>query len=394
MTALDANTALRPYREARYDLKEILSGLSVLTGDDPAVHVFRYADGSTAPMAPAALIHSLVTSLPQLVSLAGDGLHVTGDGIALDASLGIAAAVDGDLLEHAGEGPVPVRNSSIGHLTVGTLTADDASKALAKGDVPSLASSTVTVSRSARAGAVRTVRYSPSAMGTQYIGGLSVQSAYSPSAGQGAYQTLYVSQPNVIGAAAGGPASAPAMFGKLGLAMRPAEGIVLEGKEIRISVPALGARTSGHVTFTHYIPYMGDGTLQYLPVASVGAAMEGEQQVLRAPDGMWAMLLWPMWSLTTGTSRDGNAVSYNTAYRALAGTFDGYPIVHVVNRTGTDLTRVPNAWQFGKRLDGTGSFTVLSTVTIPKFSSVEFLFAYDGGKDTAYMYPTRALPNG
>lgn len=434
MTALDANTALRPYREAQYDLRELLSGLSVLVGEDPAVHLLRYADGSTAPVAPAALMRALVTSFPCMTFASTVGLYLTGDGLKaasalpqavqlrkqlaivqqvpllrgmsvwravrnalalLDSSVGLMAKVNGSTMEHVGEGPVPVRNSAIRHLTVArTASTGDASDALEGNSVEALQAGTVSVTGVLDAGDVRTENYNAQALKGQHIGTAEAGSIYFPSSGIASYQPVYVSRPNAIGASAGGSANAPAMFGKLGLEQRPAEEIVLEGGTIHIAVPSLGARTTGHANFAYSIPYTEDGTVLYLPVAKTGSNMQEDKQQLPAPDGMGAMLLWPMWGLVTETLAAGSSVTYETTYQALARPFDGYPVIRVTNHTGSPIAKLAHAWQFGKQGDGRGAVSVLSTVDLPPYSSVTFLFEYDGVKNTAYMYPTRDLHNG
>lgn len=417
MIALDANTALRPYREAQYDLKEILTGLGVLAGDDPAVHLFRYADGSTAPAAPAALVQSLVTSFPCLSFLGAVGLYAAGDSaivapvsaeaqqlrqqidIALQGAptadmvqalrnalrqlgAGLAARVDSTTMEYVGEGPVPIRQSSIGRLTVtGTMVMDDASQLLGKGKAGRLTSSTVLVTGDAKAPSVRVGHYRPSLVGTQRMGDVSVQSLHYPSLGGSSYQAQRVSRPNTVEATASMPG------------VHIAEEIVLTGPNAQVVIPVLGARMLGHVDFTYHIPYATEGTVQYLPVASVGATLQGERQLLDVP-GLWALLLWPMWRLTASTSLVGNAVTYATSYTAMVPDVEGYPAVRVTNGTPSDIRKVPHVWQFGKRPDGSGTVTVISTVLdIPALSSIDFFFAYDRASNVACMYPTRTLLN-
>lgn len=432
MIALDANTALRGYREAVYDLGALADGLLAIVSDSPYVYWFKYADGRTQPVPTRALVHRLTGAFPRIVigsSIAlawhGDALHLEytsaeadnsrrllyllgptlGDAWReaiekalqlLDAQVGLAARVSSP--EYAGDGIPDVKRSYFKKLTVtGTLSVDDASRLLEGQEVGSLEGN-ISSKGEATLDTATAQMVASLQQGVQRFQDLKVSGMAYPG---GAYSlSQYVARPNVVPVDTFGSMESPAYFGQTGLEQRLADTIEVSGASVALRYPT-ARRSATYLWATRYrLPYYEDGVLAYLPAGDVTHQLYDEEKEYAAPAGMGDMLLWPCWALVRGVSNTG--VTYTgeayagTTYSGTTYTdyymyaIESNYIVIVKNASEEPIHGIPNAWQFA-RSGGRVSATVLNRVTLPPMSSVEFLFSHDGATNAAYMYPLRAL---
>lgn len=437
MIALDANTALRSFRDAAYDVEELCDKFAALVAGSPAMCLFKYADGSVQPMAPAVLVHGLVASFQYLTIGGTIGIAARDGGIVLenasdqakqlrfiletvlpvtapdyvsalesalrqlDDAIALQAKIDGEVLVYAGEGSVPIEKSRIQSLSVDeTLYAEDVGSVL---DGAKLQQASATVGRfvNMECDSVETEKLASLGGRHEYVQ-LQTSSVQYPAASVpgAAYSTEYASAPNEVFAATRGTEALPAYLGKLGLAPRICEEVRLESGEVKLKWELLsGVQSTGRGTFRYAVPYYENGSVSYLPVASAGVTLTREDPAVSPPEGFESMLLWPAWD-TVGSYESGQySKVYDTTWRARIFSVDDktFPSIRVVNTSDEEIEGVATAWSFSKIVgDGyaRGQVYVLNRVTLPPLSSVEFLFSYNAVLNCAYMFPTRGLENG
>ncbi len=437
MIALDANTALRSFRDAAYDVEELCDKFAVLAASIPAVCLFKYADGSVQPMASATLVHELVTSFQYLTVGGTIGIAARDGGIVLenasaqakqlrfilgmvlpvaapdfaaalesalrqlDGAIALQAEIDGSVLVYAGEGSVPIENSHIRTLSVDeTLYAEDVGSVL---DGAKLQQASAAAGRFVNMGCDSIEAEKLASLGGrhEYVQ-LQTSSVWYPAASVPgvAYSTEYTSAPNEVFAATRGTEALPAYLGKLGLAPKVCEEVRLESGEVRLKWELLfSVQSTGRGTFRYAVPYYENGSVSYLPVASAGVTLTKEDPAVSPPEGFGDMLLWPAWD-TVGSYESGQySKVYDTTWRARIFSVDdtAFPSVRVVNTSDEEIEGVATAWSFSKvASDGyvRGQVYVLNRVTLPPLSSVEFLFSYNAALNCAFMFPTRGLENG
>ena len=411
MIALDANTALRPFRDIVWDLREFANALPALANDNTLVYI-KYADGRVMPFASASLIHSLFSSFTYL-NLNGVGI-VPGEALklqnmsekaqqirailptvtdpdfkrALELTLhvlddiGLQAEVDGGVLR--GPDVVPITKSHIGTLRVeNEVHADDASKGLEGKTLITCTGgflsgnegriSNVTVNR------LENTESSQHAFETINVSELHYPVNTNP---------LYVSRPNKLPSAMNGTA----FMGTVGLEARVCEKIELTDTMIHLNwAPLHSSQVSGTGVFEYCIPISENGQVTYYPVEGISRNYTDQGSDTLAPYGMNVLLLWPAWELTGTVRNDVYARATSTQWRAkVIDNSPALPIVVVTNATNKFLTPIANAWKF-EQDNGKGKMTVLNTITIAPYTSVEFLFSYNGQTNAAYMFPSRAL---
>lgn len=389
MIALDANTALMPFRDSEYDLKELAIGLAALVSSDLTIHQFRYADGSVQPMVTAVLLRSIVEYFPRAIIDGTVVLTVTDEGLLIGRVRGIAglqARIEGRLLEYVGGGDaVPIVGGSINKLTVrGLTTIKDASQAL---EGQTIVNATAQVVRGFNKAAISSATVSGNATAREAeIAYMAIGSLYRSQIG------VTTSSVNKLSGHSAGYESHLAWYDKLGANAVVADYIVLESNTMEIAFA--GTIRTGQVRQAKYaycIPYAEDGEIRYLAADSITVSLTDNPMTVSAPNGMADFLIWPSWA----TYSVGTLTYYNTYWHArILGGVESFPVVTVRNDSDAPIRDVANAWSFGKQVrDGKemGSVSVLNRITIPPHSAVEFLFSYDGSLNIAYMSPARAL---
>lgn len=437
MIALDANTALRSFRDAAYDVEELCDKFAVLTANIPAMCLFKYADGSVQPMASAMLVHELVTSFQYLTVGGTIGIAARDGGIVLenasaqakqlrfilgmvlpvaapgfvsalestlrqlDGTIALQAEIDGEVLVYAGEGSVPIENSHIRTLSVGeTLYAEDVGSVL---DGAKLQQASAAAGRfvNMECDSIEAEKLSSLGGRHEYVQ-LQTSSVRYPAASVpgAAYSTEYTSALNEVFTATRGTEALPAYLGKLGLAPRICEEVRLKSDEVKLKWELLsGVQSTGRGTFRYAVPYYENGSVSYLPVASAGVTLTREDPAVSPPEGFEDMLLWPAWDTVGSYESSQYSKVYDTTWRARILSVDDVtlPSIRVVNASDEEIEGVATVWSFGKTVsDGyvRGQVHVLNRVTLPPLSSVEFLFSYNAVLNYAYMFPTRGLENG
>lgn len=434
MIALDANTALRSFRDGAYDLVEIATGLNALLSNVPAIHQFKYADGKVQPMAPASLFHDLVTSFPYLTIGSTIGIRLGNGGVVLgcateqykalqlmayvilpitapavvdsvkavlkqmDEAISLQALIDGTA-EYVGEGPLPIERCHIGRLTVnGLLTVEDAGTAFEGKKLTSLSAQYATMPQGRAsinsvnvegtatlasgwntepADIKRLTTNSMSFPSNSIAGGLSVDTAGSI---------------NELPAFPGGSEANPMWFGYAGAQPNILNMVRLLSGTIKIKFGAVMSYQRGQAQYYYCIPYNDGSGVRYLRVNGIGATLSDSQKLLNAPEGMTDFLIWPSWA----TYASGSNLSYSTFWQArvLTDATSPFPVVAVRNESDDPIKNVAIAWSFNRYFSKgyeRGSVNVLRHVTLPPRSSVEFLFSYNDKMNVAYMFPMRAL---
>lgn len=434
MIALDANTALRSFRDGTYDLVEIATGLSALLSNVPAIHQFKYADGKVQPMAPASLFHDLVTSFPYLTIGSTIGVRLGNGGVVLgcaaeqykalqlmaytilpitapalvdsvkailkqmNEAISLQALINGNA-EYVGEGPLPIERCHIGKLVVnGLLTAEDAGTAFEGKTLASLSTQFANMQQgqaSINSVNVEGVATLASGWNTEPadIKRLTTNSMSFPSdsmAGGVAIDTA--GSINELPAYPGGSEAYPMWFSYAGTQPKILNMVRLSGGTIKIKFGAVMSYQRGQAQYSYCIPYNDGSGVRYLRVNGIAATLSDSQKILNAPDGMTDFLIWPCWaSYATGSN-----LSYTTFWQArvLTDATSPFPVVVVRNETDDPIKNVAIAWAFSRYMSKgyeRGSVNVLRRVTLPPRSSVEFLFSYNDKMNVAYMFPMRAL---
>lgn len=389
MIALDANTALMPFRDSEYDLKELAIGLAALVSSDLTIHQFRYADGSVQPMVTATLLRSIVEYFPHAIIDGTVVLTVTDDGLLIGRVRGIAglqARIEGRLLEYVGGGDaVPIVGGIINKLTVrGLTTIKDASQAL---EGQTVVNATTQVVHSLNKATISSATVSgKAALHEAKVTHVAIGSLYCSQVG------ATTSSINKLNGRSAGYEKYLAWYDKLGANAAVADCIVLESNTMEIAFA--GTVRTGQVRQAKYtccIPYTEDGEIRYIAADSITVSLTDNPMTVSAPNGMTDFLIWPSWA----TYSVGTVSYYNTYWHArILGGVGSFPVVTVRNDSDAPIRDVANVWSFGKQIrDGRemGSVSVLNRITIPPHSAVEFLFSYDGSLNIAYMSPARAL---
>lgn len=403
MIALDANTALRSFHDATYDMAELAKALERLVGSETTTYLLKYADGSVWPTITAALLHQLVEWFPYLALGEDDplllqiadpnlgGLVLSPDGA------GLQAYVQGTLLHYEGTGPVPIIGGRIRRLTVrGATSIGDASAALEGKHVAAVDAASVQAQQgffeSANAASFTdSSQFGPTG---QDVGELSSQSLAYPASPLGAETLQYVSRPNIVETTA---PSTPTFLNMVGSpqGMEFAEAIELNDVNAALRWPTLsGAQRDGECTLTCEVPYAEGGSVRYLPWLHCGVVLKDEVQYTLAPQGFTDLFLWPSWFVRGNNFVTDVVKGLHTALTFNAVQSNSFPIILVKNMTDSPMPGVATAWTFGHYVAGDrelGTVSVRRRVTLPPRCSLEFLFAYDAAKNSAYMFPSRAL---
>lgn len=419
MIALDANTALRPYREAVFDLGALADGLLAIVGGSPYVYWFKYADGRTQPVPTRALVHQLTGAFPRirlgetvsvvwrsgavhveyasaeaddarrLLALLGPTLgeawvrSMKATLAMLDSYTGVAAEIDGSKLEYGGDSTPDIKKGYFKKLTItGSLSVDDASQLLEGQTVGELAGGITSqgdaILDNASASALSSYTWGKQRVGEGAIGRLAFPGATLQA-------TQYVAHPNMIRMQTLGTAERPAYFGQLSLTQRLADEIDISSSSMEAVCAALTTAGIAVQSFRYHLPYY-DGTSVSYPVAGtiVHQLLQAEK-AYAAPAGMADMLIWPCWALV-GTGPVDHYY-YTDCYMY---AFESQYIVRVKNVSDEAVRGIANVWRFSRN-GASVQASVLNRVTLPPASSVEFLFSYDREANAAYMYPLRAL---
>lgn len=432
MIALDANTALRSFRDCTYDLSALAQGLISLASGAPATYRFMYADGTVQPMITATLLHALVASFPQLVVGDAVGIVPEGEGAAikcmtaqyrqlyfaahhvlpsvspalasaamaalrqLDSTVGLQARIDTDVLEYDGTGALPIEKGRIKRLVVtGHTVAENAGAALEGKTIVGITTQRANIAQGTMRDVTTTRIISGNAdgdsIGRLAVGGLQYPAGMFPG-GMSYVDTLARSCINELPGHCGGTAAQPAWYAVAGRDPGIAEVVEIDGAAVKIVFGALPLGASGNAQFAYEIPY-SDGTgVTYYPVNSIAYTLSNERRTYDAPVGMSDFVIWPAWAAYS----EGNAQSYRTYWQARVLTDAGspFPVIIVRNVTDAPITGVANVWSFSTYVsDGhsRGSVSVLNRIAIPPRCSIEFLFSYDSKGNTACMSPVRAL---
>ena len=435
MIALDANTALRSFRDGAYDLVEIATGLNALLSNVPAIHQFKYADGKVQPMAPASLFHDLVTSFPYLTIGSTIGIRLGNGGVVLgcateqykslqllanvilpitapavvdsvkavlkqmDEAISLQAVIDGSTAEYVGEGPLPIERCHIGKLIVnGLLTAEDAGTTFEGKSITSLSTQFASMQQgraNINAANVEGVASLAGGMNTEPadIKRLTHNSMTFPTDSMaGGISVDTAGSINELPAFPGGSEAYPMWFGYAGTQPKILNMVRLASGTIKIKFGAVMSYQRGQAQYYYCIPYNDGSGVRYLRVNGIAATLSDSQKLLNAPDGMTDFLIWPSWA----TYASGSNLSYSTFWQArvLTDAASPFPVVAVRNESDDPIKNVAIAWAFNKYISKgyeRGSVNVLRRVTLPPRSSVEFLFSYNDKMNVAYMFPMRAL---
>lgn len=394
MIALDANTALRSFYDAQYDIKAILQGLPALLEEGLDVHFFKFADGKAVPVPPASLIHDITAAFESVV--VGGAITVAlregqlAISIARSGYAGLEAHFEGPSLQYKSVGPVPITATRIRKLVVrSVLRAADISL-----DGQALSSLQG-----------YSARFESWAADAVQAGAVAVAEPSTTEALQVSSQRLgeadYVS-PSLVYMLLGKDL-AKYYFGVApDYSPAPAPVIDLKGPGITLARAPLSG-VSGYLQLKYTVPVASGSSVVQYEVASSSTNIlggSGTPNVPNLPKGLADMLIWPYWALSGSWTQNAltgasdvrtytNTWSIEVPPVSLNGPFP-YIAVRVRNSTGAAIPRVANAWNFSA-VGGVAKVAVLSRVTLPPYSEVEFLFSYSAAANCGFMFPSRVL---
>lgn len=361
MIALDASTAVQPFRDLAYDIGELAEKLQELLSEAGYVS-FKYADGSVVSVPSAALVQAMVPSFARLLLGGGLSLEIEGGALSIKA-IGGDGALEALVSEHVA-GSASISGSHIEELVVsGSLSIRDLSQWAAANGLAGkrLSATRVSGAASARAGSVST------------------RSAYTS-------EGLSAKQATLRGEWAASPTSSatgllsPNAIGLYDGSSSIATEIVLSSGSMSLTVPSRGA-SSVTVAIHCSIPYHTAAGWERLEVDSYSVDRGDSTHVEAARGAMTGLLLWPSWKM------EGPSISDRTFRVYPGGPMTGEaPIVRVRNTTDGTLW-LPHVWAFTKRADGKGSVEAVSYIKLPPYSCKEFEFRHSEDSNCGYMYP-------
>lgn len=366
MIALDASTAIQPFRDGTYDIAEFGEKLQALLENGSGYVVFKYADGSVVSIPSAALVEAMVPYFSHLL-VGGSVVLELGDMFWGDYTLVIRStngdgALEAQIPTHEA-GSATAQGSHIVKLIVsGAFSVKDLSAWAA---AHSLAGKPLYADRVS--GVSRATATTSSASSVYVSGGATLQKA--------TFAGEWDASP--ISAATG--LVSPSTVGFYDDATRGTVEIALNSSSMMLSVPSRDANTVT-TTIRCEIPYHTAAGWEYLEVDSYTVDRGDSPHTEAAKGAMAKFLLWPRWKM------EGSSVTERTFRVYPGGPMTGEaPIIRVRNNTDGTLS-LPRVWSFTKA-GGKGAVAVAATATLPPYSCKEFEFRHSEAANCGYMCP-------